>query len=241
MIPVAAMLLASQHLVRLGTKTPVLTFHDVIPHRTQKSLWFDCSVSEFTSILNRLAERRARFVSVEDLYLHLTKGTPLPPRAVAITFADNYLGFYRYALPILRARKIPTIMFVHTGFVGSQVGRPKMSWAQLIELDREGLVTLASQTVTHPEDLRTLSRVTQLKEMADSKASLQKHLGHPIRFLAYPNGRFNADSLQAAKQAGYAMAFSEEQAPAELSSSLFAVNRYVHTKWDRAWKDAYGK
>lgn len=214
----------------LQSRTPVLTFHDVIERRGPGSVWFDCTTNEFKEILDTLG-KKAKFVSLDALYAHLTKGTKLPPNSVVITFADNYLGFYLRALPILRKRKIPAAMFVHTGFVGSPIGRQKMNWRQLQELDREGMVTIASQTVSHPPDLRTMSFARQLKEMVDSKASLEKHLGHPIKYLAYPNGKFNQTSMRAAKQAGYLMAFSEELHPAEQSPSILAVCRYVHTKW----------
>jgi peptidoglycan/xylan/chitin deacetylase (PgdA/CDA1 family) len=164
----------------------------------------------------------------------------MPPKPVVITFADNYLGFYRYALPILRRRKIPAVMFVHTDFVGSSVGRPKMTWDQLRELDKEGLVTIASQTRTHPADLRTLSDRALREELLGSKRILEASLGHLVRFLAYPNGKFDSRVARAAKDAGYEMAFTEEQMPAERSPSIFKVARYVHTKYRRAWADAHG-
>jgi len=217
--------------------TPILTFHDVIERRGSDSVWFDCTVSEFKEILDWLRARKAAFISLDQLYRHLTRGEPLPKNAVAITFADNYRGFYSLALPILRQRHIPTAMFVHTGFVGSTVGRPKMTWDELKELDREGLVTVASQTVTHPPDLRTLSAARQSKEMTESKRELERQLGHPARYLAYPNGKFNATSMKAAREAGYAMAFSEELAEAERSPSILAINRYVHTKWRQAFRN----
>jgi len=224
----------------LRTRTPVLTYHDIIPERTTDSLWFDCSIPEFEAQLDWLARRGAHFVSTKELYDHLTKGSRLPSHAIAITFADNYLGFYRNALPVLRRRHIPVTMFVHTDYVGSPVGRPKMNWAQLKELDREGLVTIASQTRTHPEDLRTLSDKALREEMAGSKRALEDHLGHPVAFIAYPNGKFNPRVAKAALDAGYRMGFTERLNPAEKSPNIFMVARYVHTKYRLAWGDAYG-
>jgi len=218
----------------LRTRTPILTFHDVIDRRGPDSVWFDCTTQEFVGILDTLGKRGFRYISLDQLYRHLVDGQSLPPKAIVVTFADNYRGFYDHALPILRKRHIPAAMFVHTGFVGSPVGRPKMTWAQLKELDREGLVTVASQTVTHPADLRNLSFTQQLKEMAYSKRDLERQFGHPVPYLAYPNGKFDATSMKAAQKAGYLMAFSEELAPAERSPSILAVSRYVHTKWRQA-------
>jgi peptidoglycan/xylan/chitin deacetylase (PgdA/CDA1 family) len=224
----------------LKTRTPILTFHDIIERRDKNALWFDCTTDEFRGILEWLRSRHASFISLDALYNHLTRGAELPRRAVAITFADNYEGFYLRALPILRKLQIPVEQFVHTGYVGSPIGRPKMTWAQLRELDREGVVTIGSQTVSHPADLRSLSDPKLAQEMAGSKHMLESQLGHPVPYLAYPNGKWNERALAAARSAGYLMAFTEELRPAEQTRSIFAVPRYVHTKYRQAWRDAYG-
>jgi peptidoglycan/xylan/chitin deacetylase (PgdA/CDA1 family) len=225
-------------LPHLKSETICLTFHDIVPERTSKSLWFDCSVKEFKEEMDWLSKRGAHFITVQELYKHLTKGAPLPPHPVCITFADNYLGFYTYAAPMLRDHRVPSAMFVHTGYVGSPVGRPKMDWHQLVSLDRDGLVDVESQTVTHPADLRTLSDSNLKNELRGSKMSLEQHLGHQVSYIAYPNGKFDRRSERAAEAVGYRMGFSEALTPAERSPSIFAVARYVHTKYKQAWKDA---
>ena len=151
-----------------------------------------------------------------------------------LTFADNYRGFLTYAYPLLKRRRIPVAMFVHTDFVGSSVGRPKMTWDELRRLDREGICTVGSQTVTH-RSLDSLSTPDILKELRDSKAVLERQLGHPVRCLAYPNGAFDARAERAAKVAGYRLAFSEVQRP--FGKDRYAVERYVHTKWRQALHD----
>ncbi len=219
----------------LKTRTVVLTYHDVIERRDSKALWFDCTEGELATQLDWMTAHGVHFITLDQLYAHLAKGSPLPARPVAITFADNYLGFWDRAYPILKSRHVPAAMFVHTGYVGDRShGRPKMDWNQLRQLDGEGLVTVASQTVTHPADLGKLTDREQRIELDDSKRELERMLRHPINYLAYPNGKFNSRSTQLARAAGYTMAFSEVTKPAELSPSLFAVNRYVHTKYRQA-------
>jgi len=223
---------------RVQGLTPILTYHDVIPERTSESLWFDVSVSELTDQIHWLKQHGAHFVSVDDIASHLLRGASLPKNATAITFADGYEGFYRYAMPILRAEHVPVAMFVHTDYVGDQHGRPKMTWEQLKELDREGLVTVCSQTRTHPADLKKLNSKQLREEMVGSKAILSRQLGHPVRYLAYPNGKYDRRVATAAMKAGYDMAFTEQLSPAEKSPNLYMVSRYVHTKYRLAWKDA---
>jgi peptidoglycan/xylan/chitin deacetylase (PgdA/CDA1 family) len=221
----------------LETRTIILTYHDMVPKRDKAALWFDCTPQEFNDQLDWLVIRGASFISIQQLYEHLTKGSGLPPNPVMVTFADNYMGFYKRALPIIRKRKLPVTMFVHTDFVGSKRGRPKMTWEQLAELDKEGLVTVASQTRSHPKDLTTLSNEKLRYELRGSKDLLEERLGHPVPYLAYPNGKFNSRVATFAAAAGYTMAFTEEQRPAELSPSIFEVARYVHTRYQQAWGD----
>lgn len=230
-------------LFALGTAqlTPVLTYHDIIPKRDKRSLWFDCTIDEFREQIGFLRKRKASFVSVEQLRLALNAGRPLPKNAVCVTFADNYLGFYKYAWPILKVERIPVAQFVHTDYVGSSVGRPKISWKQLIELDRSGLVTIGSQTCSHPADLAKLSDSQLRHELEDSKKLLERQLGHSINSIAYPNGKFDARVANAAKKANYLIGFTETLAPAQRRTDMWRVPRYVHTKYQRAWKECFGK
>lgn len=224
----------------LQARTPILTYHDVIERRAPDSLWFDCSVDEFRRQLDWLTKRGAHFITLDQLYRGLVDGVPLPSHSVAITFADNYLGFYQRAFPILKQRRIPVAMFVHTAMVGRQTGRPKASWAQLVEMQASGLVTVCSQTVSHPADLRALSRDQLDREMADSRATLESQLHRKVRYLAYPNGKWDQKSIEGARRSGYLMGFTEDCRPAQTATSILAVPRYVHTKYRKAWLDAFG-
>ncbi len=223
----------------LKPDTPILTYHDVIEQRDAASLWFDCTVSELGSQLDWLIARGAHFVTVDQMYRHLAQGAALPHNAVMLTFADGYQGFFERGWPILKRRGIPAVMFVHTDYVGDQHGRPKMTWQELQELDRGGLVTIGSETRSHPLDVRKLSNTALTEEMAGSKLALERHLGHPVAYLAYPNGKFDERVARAAQHAGYSMAFTERLMPCEASPNLFMVARYVHTKYRQAWNDAH--
>jgi len=221
----------------LNQKVIVINYHDVIPFRTASSLWFDCSQGELQNQIQTMIKDGCHFITIEQLYNYLTSGKPLPSRPVAITFADGYEGVYKYGVQVLKQFNIHAMEFVHTGFVGSPIGRPKMTWTQIEELDRTGQLGFGSQTVTHPANLPSVHGDQLRHEMVDSRADLEMHLGHKVIWLAYPDGKFSGEDEKAAKSAGYILAFSEHQQPANLSPSIFAVNRYVHTKWKTALHD----
>ncbi len=225
-------------LLRQTPQTIILTYHDVIERRDSSSLWFDVTKAELEQQMSWLRKNGAHFVSLGQVEAHLLRGAPLPRNPVAITFADNYEGFILRGYPILRKNGIPVTMFVHTGFVGAKNGRPKMSWAQLRSLASEGLFEVGSQTVTH-RNLPSLSDGEVERELLQSKATIEKQLGRKVRYLAYPNGHWDIRCEATAQKAGYSLAFSEVTKLAELSPNPFAINRYVHTKYRKAWADAH--
>jgi peptidoglycan/xylan/chitin deacetylase (PgdA/CDA1 family) len=127
-------------------------YHDIVKRRgLPGGVFFDCTKDEFAAQIQWLEEQGATPISLEQLHRHLTRGEEVPEKAVVLTFDDNYQGFYKYAYPLLKERNYPAAVFVHTNFVGDKKGpHPKMSWETLQQLDTEGLITIASHTLSHP-------------------------------------------------------------------------------------------
>ena len=227
------------HLNAQKQRTLLLTYHDVIPDRSFKgAVWFDATTAELEGQIASLKQRGASFITLEQLYRHLAHGEILPEKAVSLHFDDNYLGFMQYGYPILKKYGIPFAMFVHTNYVGSAVGRPKMNWEQLRVLEREGLMTVGSHSASHPAELGALSEVKQLEELLKSKVALEQNLGHEVPWVSYPNGSFSTKTLEAAHKVGYRMGFTEEWKSAEAAPDLLGVPRYINTQLERGWKDA---
>lgn len=223
----------------LGTRIPVIMYHDIVKTRGKGSVWFDITADEFREQMNWIADQGATPITLEALHAHLTRGEPVPEKAIVLTFDDNYQGFYEIAYPILREMAFPSSMFVHTNFVGDKTGaHPKMDWETLQLLDAEGLVTIASHTLSHPTDMAKQPLATQDKELTKSKALLEQKLGHPVPYFAYPNGTGDKATFDAAKRAGYTMAFTIENGAAEESPHILRVNRYIHTRLKKAFADS---
>ena len=220
---------------------PVLTYHGVIASRTQKdAVWFDCTAAEFEAQMAFLKAQGANVVTLEQLRRHLTLGEKLPDRAIALTFDDSYQGVYDFAAPVLARYGYPYAVFVHTDYVGSQKGRPKMSWDELRELDRSGLVTIGSHSRSHPADMGQLTQTQQDDELQGSKRVLEQELGRPVQFISYPNGKADAATFERTKAAGYTLGFMEEWGPVQQSPGILALNRYIHLQLPRAWAENYG-
>lgn len=62
-----------------------------------------------------------------------------------------------------------------------------LSWNDVIEMDRDGLVSFGAHTISHP----ILSRIPDNeieREIVDSRRIIEEKLGHPVKTFAYPNG-----------------------------------------------------
>lgn len=219
----------------MDRRVPVIMFHDVIPQRGPGSAYFDDTLANFTAQIQFIHDNGLVPITIKQLYDHLSQGTTIPPNSICLTFDDNYLGFYKYAYPVLKQFNYPSAMFVHTNYVGDETGgHPKMNWTQLQELIKGGLVTIGGHTESHPLDLSVLTDHQQTTEIAGSKTILEKHLGVPIDFMAWPNGKFNQTSISIATQAGYKMVFAMDEGFAEESPNMYSIHRYGWEKLQTA-------
>ena len=221
-------------------RIPVLMFHDIVAERGKGTLWYDCTIEEFEAILQAIDIEGFTVISSQDLYEHLTIGKKVPEKSIVLTFDDNYQSFYDYAWPLLQQYSYHSTMFVHTGFVGSQQGRPKMTWDTLKELSQSKLFTVGGHTINHYLDLKDRDIAEQTTELVDSKKDLETNLGITVDFLAYPNGSNGEDTQLLTRQSGYKMAYTIVNTPAEESPNIMAVGRYVHTKYQEALRDRDG-
>jgi peptidoglycan/xylan/chitin deacetylase (PgdA/CDA1 family) len=219
-------------------RVPVIMYHDVVPERGPDGVWFDTTVAEFTFQMQEIARRGLTPISLDQLYAHLTEGKEIPEKSIVLTFDDNYQGWYDNAYPLLRQYGYPAVVFVHTGFVGDTSGtHPKMSWATLKELVKDPLITIGGHTITHPEDMTLLTERQQRRELEESKEQLEKELGKPIHYLAYPVGKNDETTRKVTKELGYKMAFTIDNMLAEESPNILQIGRYIQTRFDTALGD----
>lgn len=212
-------------------RVPVIMYHDIVP---TKQVWFDTTVEEFRAQLEEIRESGATPITIVQLYEHLKNGAVLPERPILLSFDDGYLGHYDHAYPLLKEFNYPAVFFVQTAYVGVKTSKDHMSWEQLQQLDREGLIAIEPHTVTHPEDLRLLSDDSLRQELANSKQVMDQKLGRPVSFLAYPTGNQDARVREAAIAAGYTLAFTMDRGYAGQSPGLLEVQRFNQYRFAQA-------
>ena len=150
-------------------------------------------------------------------------GGVLPRRPVVITLDDGYRDVLFKASPVLRRLHLHATAFIITDRVSA--GDPSfLTWSELKALERAG-VEIGSHTVTHG-DLTRMTSADALRELRDARATLEAHLSHPVPWLAYPSGRYDAAVVALARQAGYRLAYTTRPGSAQDPARALELKRY---------------
>ena len=215
-----------------GFRVPILAYHRVTarPHPALKE--FAVSPRTFRRQLSWLRASGRRVISLSALYAAHRQAAPLPSRPVAITFDDGYEDTGTVAAPILRGLGYPAAVFVVADRVGghndwdARFGPPAarlLDWEQLRALAAAG-IEIGGHSATHPS-LPERSDRELAHEVHASRATIEHHLGRPVRWFAYPYGAHDVRVRLATREAGYLAAFAFGDGLATDRSDLFALNR----------------
>ncbi len=112
------------------------------------------------------------------------------------------------------------------GLVGGRT-RPSwdgmMTWDQLRTLHHEGH-EIGSHSASHPI-LPLVPDAALRPEIEGSRATLERHLGHPVHSFCYPNGDYDERVLNAVRESGYQHAVSTRYGVNAKGSEVFALRR----------------
>ena len=136
---------------------------------------------------------------------------------VAIVFHDGFLSIVENALPVLAARRIPSAVFVPTGYLGQPPGWVRdpakrdllgriVTADEIRSLDKE-LVVVASHSRSHA-NLLALSKPQAKEELVESKRQLEAVTGHPVELFGFPYGAYNRTLVEWSRKAGYRRVFT---------------------------------
>jgi peptidoglycan/xylan/chitin deacetylase (PgdA/CDA1 family) len=106
---------------------------------------------------------------------------------------------------MLAAHQFKAVAYVVPGFWGQAW---YMTPAEIVDLDRSGLVEIASHTMNHV-DLKTSSAANRVYQLNTSRRMLEHLLGHSVLDFCYPSGQFDAASVSAVGGAGYMTATTQ--------------------------------
>ena len=196
---------------------PILYYHSVMQ---EKGNDLRMPPEQFEAQMAYLHDRGYQSVSLEQLYLASNGRGTLPAKPFVITFDDGYVDNFTNAFPILAKHGFTATVFMITNYID---GEGFMTRGQLKELVANGW-EIESHTTSHPY-LTKVDPITVLSELNLSKELLEKELGKPVKFFAYPYGDLNSNVVQAVKETGHLMAVSTQRGWADVKTDAWSVHR----------------
>ncbi len=181
----------------------IILYHRVVPKTVGA---YDVTVEDFEKQMEYLKESYD-VISLSDAVDCIRQVKPLKNKSVVITFDDGDVSIYNNAFPVLKKFRFPFSVFIYTNVV--QEGPHAMKWSHMKQLLDYG-AEIGSHSVSHSNlqrrlkdesDEQYLARLRH--ELVDSKNLLESSLGVPVRYFAYPYGRYNRTVKEEAVKAGY--------------------------------------
>lgn len=213
------------NLINDNRGVPVLYYHSVhsssdnevtiTPENLKKQLKYIKDQGYITLTMNELKD-------------YLLNNSHIPEKSILITFDDGYMNNYYNAFPILKdLDMVATIFCITSNLDGSYY----LSKEAIIEMSNYGL-DFESHTITHSH-LDKLNYSDQLKELQDSKKTLESITGKESYAIAYPFGDFNTDTIEAAKNSGYLLGFTTNRGFSDRNDSPLKLDRiYISSNYN---------
>ena len=183
---------------------PILTYHSLDDSGAVTSV----APRDFAGHMRSLARRGFAGISLTDLLDGWEEKAPLPPRPVVLTFDDGFANLLPHAAPLLATLGFRATLFAVSGrcgqtndWPGQAPGIPRLpllSWAELAQISAAGF-EIGAHTVSH-RPLTALSDEEARREIRESKAMIENHLGRPVTTFAYPFGRMNTASRECVRE-----------------------------------------
>ena len=164
----------------------VLMYHHigVLTDPQEEQFPFTISPEMFARQLEFLKQNGYTAISEADLYQAYTTGATDIKKPVMLTFDDGHADNYTALFPLLKKNNVPALIFLITARVGTD---GYLTWEQIGEMQRSGLVFFGSHTCTHRR-LRSLPDEEIVQEITQSKKIMEEKLGVPVRSFCYPFG-----------------------------------------------------
>ncbi|MBI1298084.1 polysaccharide deacetylase family protein [bacterium] len=178
--------------------------------------------SLFAQHLDRLLAEGYTTIRLDDLLLNLTQGAPLPPKPVILTFDDGYRDNYINAFPLLKERGMTATFFIVTDFIDEQ--RPEyLSWDMVREMYAGGMA-IESHGRNHAS-LANRDADYLVWQALGSLETIEFELGVRPRFVSYPAGDYDENTIRIFQSANYWAGVTTKQGATHSSGDLFQLRR----------------
>ena len=201
-----------------NNKIPILMYHSI---SYEKGNILRISKDNFREQMKYLKDNNYTTLTLDELYSYMKTDKYLPKKPIVITFDDGYKDNYTNAYPILKELQLKATVFVITNTIDHEKNYLTSSEIKTMDLNN---IRIESHTASH-EHLDKISYIDNVKTMKTSKSKLEKILNRKIDYIAYPYRRYTYNTIKAAKQSGYKLAFSTQLGWIDKSDNIYSLGR----------------
>ena len=202
-ISVPVSLPASDGKQRAAT-VPILMYHyisDPPPGSDKYRLSLSVTPANLDAQMTWLKKAGYQTITLYALYDHLTQGKPLPEKPIVLTFDDGYVDAFTQATPILRKYGFVGTFFILTGPADRGGAGGYLTWEHIRAMTAAGMdIELHGR---EHYDLRKRSNDFLVNQIAGGKEVIEAHIARPVRWFAYPSGRYDAAVERVLASAGF--------------------------------------
>lgn len=165
-------------------EVPVLCYHRIADGKKSE---YAISPATFSAHMKVLADSGFHSVSPAQLYDYLVYNKTLPEKPFLVTFDDSRIEHYAIAAPVLEKHGFRGVFFIMTITYNK---KNYMTTEQIAKLAKTGH-TIGLHSWDHTMVIKYKDAADWKKEVADPKLKLEKIVGMPVEYWAYPNGVYN--------------------------------------------------
>ncbi len=204
-------------------------FHSVVDTPEQVYSQFAITKESFERFIRYELQRGQKPMDAETL----KKAVDTPDvfkNHFVVTFDDIYDSVYENAYPVLKANKVPFIIFVTPSLIDAvdpSSKHPMITPEHLKEMARDPLCIIGAHGMEH-KPFRNYSEEEARRSMKESKRWLEDKLGKRVDFFAFPYGRrveVSNVNIHTLSQCGYCCGFSALDG--SLKQKWFSTRRFL--------------
>ena len=207
---------------------PILEYHQVTDEVLDPVYEvYNVPPAEFAAQLDYLQAEGYTTITLQDFMRVVHGKGTLPEKPIILTFDDGYKDNYTEMLPILEAHGMTAVVYVITNELGKA---GYMTVDELKDMQRRGL-EIGSHTSDHLP-LTSQDKITQRRQIRESKIFLEWSGLQTIYSLSYPNGAFNSELEELLREENYLTAVTGDAGLNTIETNPYELYR-VHIRKPR--------
>lgn len=201
-----------------NVKIPILMYHSISDDDPNNSLLVP--INQFEEQIKWLSQEGFTPMLLDDVVQAFNTGK-VPKKPIAITFDDGYADNYTEAYKILKQYNMKATFFIITDYIDADGWY--MNSNMLKEMSNNGMA-IENHTSIHIE-FTNISREDKASIIKDGMDKLREVVGVESKFICYPVGRYDDETIEVEKELGVKAAVTTEGGISSLSDGLYSLKR----------------